>query len=150
MKKFLSVLLAVIMALTCLSAFTVFAEDAAPTCTCANHKTSGSCHCCVYCPNLDRGYLTSCVQYDENGVASFCCSRCTGIWPCNCGCDCCNDHYADIDDGNGLPLLNESQQNAFISGFRSVLSKVSGVFDMLFNAVMKFLRISEVFPDLFD
>ena len=157
MKKVLSVLLALIIVLT--GAFTVmfaFAEEQPvvdTTCHCANHKSASTgekCHCCVYCDNLDKGYVTSCVQYNEDGVASFCCSKCTGIWPCTCGCDCCNDHYANIDDGTGLPLLNPEQQSAFIGGFQGVMSKISAVFDRIFNAIFDFLRIENLFPDLFN
>ena len=154
MKKLLSVILAVLIVVTCsFAAFVVFAEDAAPvdtTCHCANHNPDAPCHCCVYCPNLDKGYLTSCVQYNENGEASFCCSKCTGIWPCTCGCDCCNDNYAEIDDGTGLPILTPDQQDAFIGGFQGAMAKVAAVFDRIFNAIMDFLRIEEVFPDLFN
>lgn len=155
MKKALSVFLAVVMMLSVFGAcFGAFADYERPVaqCTCKNHNPNGPCHCCVYCPNLDKTYQTSCVKdvVDEEGnvvAKSFCCSKCTGIFPCSCGCECCNN-FEDKDDNNDKPIFNEDQQEQIVNGFQAVLKKVADVFDMLFKAIFDFLRIGDLFPDL--
>lgn len=160
MKKALSVVLALVMVFSCFGVIFASAEDVdMGLCKCKKCTKAEGCHCCIYCPYLDKGYITSCVKFDEEGNPSFCCADCTGIFPCNCGVDsqgnkkvdhdCCYDNYENIDDGTGLPILTPDQQNTFIQGFQNVLKKVSDIFDSIFNAIFEFLRIKDVFPDLF-
>lgn len=150
MKKALSVFLAVLMILSSLAVgFGVFAADSAKCDKCGKDctKVPGTCHCCAACDYIDETYLTSCVKdADGHFNGNFCCSKCTGIWPCSCGCSCC-DNFVDKDDDNG-PILTPEQQETFINGFRAVLKKVSDVFDKIFDAIFEFLRIGELFPDL--
>lgn len=151
MKKALSIFLALIMILSSIAVgFSVFAADAIVCDKCGRDCTGvpGTCHCCPQCDYIDETYLTNCIKdADGHFVDTFCCSNCTGIWPCQCGCSCCNN-YEDIDDDNSGAILNPDQQQAVITGFQAVLKKISDVFDMLFDALFKFLRISELFPDL--
>ncbi|MGN0467134.1 MAG: hypothetical protein ACI4GY_00230 [Acutalibacteraceae bacterium] len=151
MKKALSVLLALIMILSSLAVgFGVFAADGYKCEKCGNDCTHemGTCHCCAECEYIDETYLTSCVK-DANGhfQPTYCCSKCTGIWPCSCGCSCCNN-YEDVTDDNNGPILNPDQQEQVIKGFQAILKKISDVFDMLFDKLFEFLRIGEIFPDL--
>lgn len=144
MKKALSVFLAVLMMFSVFAVSTsVLAEDMG-SCTCKDcTRVPNGCHCCAYCPYLDETYLLSCAK-DEDGhfKGSFCCSKCDGIWPCDCTCDCCKDK--DTKPDSREPLLTPDQQKSFIEGFRNVLKKVSDVFDMIFDAIFEFLRINEI------
>lgn len=149
MKKALSVFLAVVMILTSLAvSFSAFAWSPSPVpiCGCEDH-VAGKCHCCAYCPNLDETYLTSCAK-DASGhfSGSFCCANCTGIWPCDCGCDCCASQDEPI-DSNGDPIFDENQQEQIVDGFQKILKIVSDAFDKFFNAIFEFLRIFDVLPD---
>lgn len=146
MKKVLSVLLTIlVIALS----FTFIAG--AEECNCKDH-TNGSekCHCCVYCPNLDTYYLTSCVKnpdgslkLNENGEVEFCCTDCDGMRFCNCKCDCCmleNDDTATGPD----QILDENQQQQVIDGFQKILGRIREFFDKLFDAIFEFLRFDEI------
>lgn len=146
MKKVLSVLLTVlVIALS----FTFVAG--AVECTCKDHTNSADgCHCCVYCPNLDTYYLTSCVKNadgslktNDNGEAEFCCTACNGIRPCHCGCDCCPENGEDSAEGPDQ-LLTDDQQQQVIDGFQSVLGRIREFFDKLFDAIFEFLRFDEI------
>ena len=147
MKKALSLFLAVLMILSaCAVSFGAFAEDKVDmgACTCKDcTRIMNGCHCCAACPYLDETYLLSCAK-DKNGhfSGSFCCAQCDGIWPCDCNCSCCQNKDAETDD-QGRPILTPQQQKDFIKGFQSVLKKVADVFDMIFDAIFKFLRIDD-------
>ena len=149
MKKTLAVILSVLMILSSFSlGIGVFAEDRQKVCTCEDcTKIENGCHCCVYCPYLDKTYLTSCVQ-DEKGnfVESFCCGECTGIWPCHCGHPCC-DPNEDPGKGDG-PIFTPSEQEDIVRIFQNIIGKIAAVFDKLFDALFEFLRLGELFPEL--
>lgn len=156
MKKVISVLLAVVMLFTMgTMAFAVVIEEPEITdkCTCDDHEASslGSCHCCVLCPNIDKSWLTSCAKdksTDGSYDGSLCCAYCTGIFPCSCGCDCCDPN--NTDDGSGSifgPIddeVVEDAQDDFISGFQKILKRISDVFDKLFDAIFEFLRVDDL------
>ena len=151
MKKSFAVFMAVIMLLSCFTlGFAVMADDnETPVCTCANCTHADGCHCCVYCPYLDETYLTSCVR-DENGHfrKSFCCVNCTGIWPCDCGCECCESgKYQDPHAGDVEPIFSPETQEQIVSGFQGVMRKIKAVFDMIFDAIFDFLRIDDFFAN---
>lgn len=167
MKKALSVLLSVVMILSVLSAgFCVFAEDIRFNydypCNCgskhiaydpANPDTKNVCHCCAFCDNLDKRYVTSCVKdiTNEEGKVigkTFCCDKCTGVFPCSCGCECCENFEVKDDSDPFGPIFDNPTQNALIERFQEVIQKIASVFDKLFNAVYEFLRIGDLFPDL--
>ncbi|MBQ3136295.1 MAG: hypothetical protein IJB74_02315 [Clostridia bacterium] len=144
MKKTLSILMSIlILALS----FTFLAGAAG--CDCKTHTNSAEgCHCCFDCNNLDVHYITSCIkdaavdgEYDYN---KRCCNECTGLIPCNCGCDCCApDANGGNNTGNG-PILTPDQQEEVIDGFQNVLSRIREFFDKLFNAIFEFLRFDEI------
>ncbi|MBE6776464.1 MAG: hypothetical protein E7543_09845 [Ruminococcaceae bacterium] len=169
MKKVLSVLLAVLV-VSLSFAFVVGAEEAVvyPVCECKDHTNAAEgCHCCVYCDNLDYGYLTHCVKkadgslneyyvlekyvdeltgtetYKNRRVIEFCCTDCDGIVPSSCSCGKCEP---DTDDSVKAPdqLLTEDQQQQVIDGFQSVLGRIRDFFDKLFNAIFEFLRFDEI------
>lgn len=155
MKKVISVLLAVLMVFSAASfAFAVETEEVGPqgVCTCENHisEPDGACHCCVLCPNLDKSYLTSCAKDkspDGTYDGSLCCSYCTGIFPCNCGCPCCN--AVDEDDNNAIvgpwdEIWDEDAQQSFIDGFQNIIQRISAIFDELFDRLFEFLRLDEL------
>ncbi|MCM1545157.1 MAG: hypothetical protein NC110_07660 [Ruminococcus sp.] len=160
MKKALSVLLAVIMIVSCFAlTFGVFAEEttaqsACGVCACGEDckPVDGKCHCCINCAFLDKRYLTHCVTVDEDGnivtEAKRCCDKCTGIWPCNCGHDCCNPDEEIRDDVNNEPIFSDSQQNTITRILKNLIKRFSDAFDNIFNAIFEFLRIGEVFPDI--
>ncbi len=117
------------------------------------HKTEAPCHCCVYCPNIDIGYLTACAKNtskDGKFDGSLCCYECTGIFPCSCKCPCCAEETGgegeDITDGdNNLDdVWNDQQKDNFVSGFQAILKRISDWFDMVFDAIFAFLRLGEV------
>lgn len=157
MKKVISVLLAVMMLFSAMStfAFAVVVEEPAVTdkCTCDSHEAAplGSCHCCVLCPNIDKSYLTSCAKdKSEDGLydGSLCCAYCTGIFPCSCGCDCCDPNNVNTGNtpiiGPGEEIWTEEAQDDFVSGFQKILKRISDVFDNFFNSIFEFLRLDEV------
>ncbi len=148
MKKALSILLAVIMILSTFAATcAVFAEDGMKECTCTNcTRVPNGCHCCVYCPYIDKTVLLSCAK-DEAGnfKGSFCCGDCSGIWPCecHCGCEACLDR-SEEPDPDPEPIIPEAQRKTIIEAFQNALKKVAEVFDKFFNAIFEFLRIDEL------
>lgn len=156
MKKIISVLLAVVMLFTMgTMAFAAVIEDpdTTETCRCDNHvgTPANSCHCCVLCPNIDKSWLTSCAKdksVDGSYDGSLCCAYCTGIFPCNCGCACCDRNNAD--NGNGSifgpidPDVKEEAQEDFISGFQKILKRISDVFDKFFDSIFEFLRLDDL------
>lgn len=152
MKKTLSIILAVVMILSTLAvSFVAFAEytpDPAPVCTCEEHAAPGECVCCIYCPNVDKGKILSCCQ-DANGnfKGSFCCYDCEGLWPCDCGCDCCEASKNVEIDSNGDPIFTEDQQEQIVTGFQKILKVISDAFNKFFDAIFEFLRLGEVLPD---
>lgn len=153
MKKVISVLLAVMMLFSAVATF-AFAEDStAPLCTCDDHVATpeGTCHCCVLCPNIDKSYLTSCAKDgSKDGLydGSLCCGYCTGIFPCKCGCACCDPE----NEGNGTnPVIgwwdeiwDTEAQEDFVEGFQKILQRISDVFDNFFDRIFEFLRLPEV------
>ncbi len=154
MKKVISVLLAIMMLFSAMSTL-AFAADVVspePKCTCDEHKVSpvGSCHCCVLCPNIDKSYLTSCAKdgkADGTYDGSLCCAYCTGIFPCSCGCSCCDP--AGEDDNKPVigpieDIWTDDAQEDFIDGFQKILKRISDVFDDFFNKIFEFLRLDEV------
>ncbi len=111
MKRTLSIFISLVMMFSCfaicLSANAV--DYSTPACRCVEH-TDGpeGCHCCIYCPNLDMDYVTDCkidlygnldmkrVGYCIEDGKLVRCEECTGVYPCNCGHDCCHpclDHH---------------------------------------------------------
>lgn len=141
MKRTLSVFIALVMMLSCFAAcFATGAVDlSTPACRCVDHTNAPEgCHCCIYCPNLDLDYVTDCkidlygnldlsrVIYEvKDGIPTvhgYCiedgklveCDECTGIYPCNCGHDCCHPcfdhHYFQVGGCTccvSCPQLNE-------------------------------------------
>lgn len=154
MKKAISVLLVAMMLLSCFGLACAVGAEAvgigevplSGVCTCSNHDGStGLCHCCVFCPTLDKTYLTSCAKNtspDGSFDGSVCCSACTGIWPCNCGCSCCREGGI-IDDDPKLPITPDQQQS-FVEAFQAVLKKISDVFDKIFERIFEFLQIDKI------
>ena len=175
MKKSLSILLALIMLLGCFSMVASAAnregewvkvgydivtgdimqfEFTNTECTCpVNDHTARNC--CVFCPNLDIGLLTSCAtdSYKEGADkvgfdGTVCCEECTGIWPCYCGCECCKKDLEDqdvTDNDNTLgEIITDEDKDNFVKGFQSILKVISDAFDKFFDAIFAFLRIDGV------
>ncbi len=158
MKKVISIMLAVLM----LFSVTVVVASATDyidpetgverngVCTCDDHFDDDSeyCNCCLLCSNLNPGYKTSCVKWnEEQGYYEVCCRECTGVWPCDCGCDCCKEHDQNYEDNNDSTLddyWGEEEQKDFVSGFQAILKQISDVFDKIFDAIFEFLRLDEV------
>ena len=153
MKKIISVLLAVVMLFTMgTMAFAVVIEDPAD-CRCTDHvsKPANSCHCCVLCPNIDKAYLTSCATKDSADGASYdgtlCCSYCTGIFPCKCGCECCDPDNKETSGGvlgDGNEIWNEEAQDDFVTGFQKILKRISDAFNSFFDKIFEFLRVDDL------
>ena len=153
MKKVISVILAVMMIFSAMTVMVSAVEvEEAPitgTCTCATHVTSpaNSCTCCVLCPNLDKSVLTACAKNtsaDGTFDGSVCYYKCTGIWPCVCGCECCLEHDQDINDTNGTPIIPEDTQEDIVNGFQKILQRFVEWFNELFDAIFEFLRFDEI------
>lgn len=155
MKKIISVLLAVVMLFTMgTMAFAVVIEEPEITgeCRCDEHDTSviGGCHCCVLCPNIDKSYLTACAKdksTDGSYDGSLCCAYCTGIFPCSCGCDCCDPNNQQKPGGvlgDGYEIWDEDAQDDFVSGFQKILKRISDVFDRFFDSIFEFLRLEDL------
>ncbi len=141
MKKALSILLSVLMIMSCF-AFAISAEEViSGGCECTNHNPNAECHCCVFCENIPRTYLTSCVKFNEDGTVTVCCHRCDGVYPCGCGCDCCPD---DEQAATSKPILTEEQQDKVVSTFQKIMSRFVEWFDNFFNSIFEFLRLDEV------
>ncbi len=153
MKKVISVLLAVMMLFSAMATVAFAEGEGAALCTCDDHKASpaGSCHCCVLCPNIDKSYLTSCAKDgSKDGLydGSLCCGYCTGIFPCSCGCACCDPE--DDEKGN-RPIIgwwdeiwNQEAQDDFVDGFQKILRRISDVFDNIFDTIFEFLRLDDL------
>lgn len=141
MKKVISVFLAALMLMACVSV-SGLAADGVCTCDDGVHvEIPGACTCCVYCEYADVGAWNTC--YRDNGA--FCCEDCDGIRPCGCDCKCCtvNENIED-DDSTLDDYITETDKEEFVSGFQAVLKKISDFFDMVFDAIFEFLRIDEV------
>ena len=148
MKKTLSVILALVMLMSC--CVVAFAADG---CDCDDCTKSAGCHCCIYCPYLNEDYILQCAQVevvDGEKQVVLCCAHCTGTWPCscglnsNCGCATCNGSSLDANDGKGEPLVPEDMQDDFVSGFQKIIKIVADAFNKFFDAIFEFLRINEV------
>ena len=143
MKKIISVFLAALMLMACVSVTGMAANG---TCACAPgvHVEDQPCDCCVFCPNPDKSKWNTC--YRDSG--EFCCRDCDGIYPCGCecGCEACAAEGQDIDGDKGRldEVITEQDKENFVNGFQAVLKKISDFFDMVFDAIFEFLRIDEV------
>ena len=161
MKKIISVLLAVLMMFTTMAFVASATEYIEPetgteikgVCECTTHTGNKDCKCCVYCLSTDNNYRVNCAKphTDADGVVYYevCCSKCTGIHPCDCGnsCGCgyCKSYDEDVNDKNGSnDYITEQDKEAFVDGFQGILKKISDFFDMIFDAVFEFLRLDEV------
>ncbi len=143
MKKALSIFLSVLMIMSCF-AFAISAAEIDGGCNCTDHKpasTGDKCHCCVFCDNIEKTYLTSCVKFNEDGTVTVCCHYCDGIYPCGCGCDCCPD---DEQTATSKPILTEEQQDKVVSTFQKIMSRFVEWFDNFFNTIFEFLRLDEI------
>lgn len=149
MKKIISLLLAAIMLMSCfaVSAFAVVIEG---ECTCSEdgtHNPVGSCHCCIFCPNLNPTFVTACARGSLNsGVKEVCCYECTGIVGCTCGCECCKTTDEDMDDDNSTldEMWTDADKQSFVDGFQSILKIISDFFDNLFDTIFEFLGLEDV------
>ncbi len=149
MKKIISVLLAALMLMSCFSVAS-FAVVVSGECTCdeaGTHNPVGSCHCCIFCPNLDPTYVTACaVGSLESGEKEVCCYECTGILGCTCGCECCKITDEDInsDDSKLDEVWTEQDKQSFVDGFQAILKQISDFFDKLFDTIFEFLGLEDV------
>ena len=140
MKKVISVFLAALMLMACVSVSGLAAYDEC-TCTDGHVEVAGACTCCVYCEYADEGAWNTC--YRDSG--EFCCKDCDGIRPCGCDCECCtvneniDDNKSNMDD-----YITEQDKKEFVDGFQAILKKVSDFFDMLFDTIFEFLKIDEI------
>lgn len=147
MKKFISVFLATLMILSCFGVSSFAAVEKSGQCNCEDHNPAASCHCCLFCENLDAGFVTSCAQASIGSeVKIVCCYECTGIYPCSCGCECCKTGNEDINDDDSImdDLITEQDKENFVDGFQAILKQISDFFDDLFDAIFEFLRLDEV------
>lgn len=153
MKKVISVLLVVLVAFSALSMISFAGEVVAPSgvCTCEDHKAepAGTCHCCVYCPNIDKTYLTSCAKGPDGKFdGTLCCGKCTGIFPCFCGCSCCANNEEQPSNnpivGQWDDIWDQDAQDNYVNAFQKILKRISDVFDNIFNAIFEFLKIDGV------
>lgn len=143
MKKVISVFLAALMLMACVSV-SGMAADGVCNCPEGVHVSEGVCDCCVYCPNPDKSAWNAC--YRDNGA--FCCADCDGIYPCGCDCGCkacaAGDQYVEDGDNNMDDYITDQDKENFVDGFQAVLKKISDFFDKIFDAIFEFLRIDEV------
>ncbi len=147
MKKALSILLSVLMIMSCF-AFAISAEERvfAGECECTDHKpasTGEKCHCCIFCNNLENSYVTSCVKRNDDGTVTVCCHYCDGIYPCDCDCECCPKDYDASQDAT-KPILTPEQQDKVVSTFQRIMSQFVEWFDNFFNTIFEFLRLDEI------
>lgn len=151
MKKTIAIILAVLMLAASMTlVFGVFAEDSATeiceSCGKAHSKNEdGYCHCCVDCAYLDVTYLLGCAK-DENGhfKGSYCCDKCSGIWPCNCNCGCEFCGTVDEETTTAMqPIIPEPARKNILDIFRNVMSKITEVFDRLFDAIYAIFQIED-------
>lgn len=150
MKKIISVLLAALMLMSCFTVASFAAEKVTleGKCNCdGTHNPAGLCHCCIFCPNIDPGYVTACAKDTLNAdVKMVCCYECTGIYPCACGCSCCALGDEDItdDDNTFDDYVTEQDKESFVDGFQAILKTISDFFDKLFDTIFEFLGIDEI------
>ena len=175
MKKIISVLLSVVLAFSCMAltaSALEFADEPVnagdvdnanmPVLqykvlgTCDHHfgdePFTGACDCCVLCPNVDASELTDCARGTEPiGIGDslfdgyLCCTECTGMWGCDCGCACCGLDHDQKDNENTLgDIWGEEEQKNFVNGFQAILKTISDAFDKFFDAIFAFLRLDEV------
>lgn len=154
MKKVISILLVVLVAFSALSMVSFAGSevvDLSGKCTCADHVESpaGVCHCCVLCPNVDITYLTACAKgSDDKFDGDLCCGKCIGMFPCSCGCSCCDNEEEEPSNnpivGKWDELWDQKAQDDFVNGFQSILKRIADVFDSIFNAIFEFLKIDGV------
>lgn len=146
MKKLISVLLAAIMLMSCFGIVSFATVTKTGTCNCdGDHNPSGSCHCCIYCPNLDPSYVTACAKKSLDSEEKIvCCYECTGILGCTCGCSCCQCDDEDIKDDDNMIGNVWTDKEEFVTGFQAVIKKLSDFFDTVFDAIFEFLRIDEI------
>lgn len=150
MKKIIAVLLSALMIFSVMGvAYAAEIQEVEVTGQCTHeHKDAAPCHCCLFCPNIDISYLTTCAKNQGDGMkydGSLCCAECTGIFPCNCGCSCCAESQDKDDDGNKLDdLITDADKDSFVAGFQSILKVISDWFDKIFDAIFEFLRFDEV------
>ena len=130
MKKALSIILALILAMSTFSvAFAV--SGTYEVCDCEECKLENGCTCCIYCPYLNEDYiLKQCATVeivDGKRYVSFCCANCTGLFPCDCGtrstcgCKTCDGESIEKEDGSGDPFFTPEQQEEFITGFQKIM-----------------------------
>ena len=158
MKKALSVILALILAMSCFSVAFAADEAQAPAgtyevCECDDCKKADGCTCCIYCPYLNEDYiLKQCAKVevvDGKRYVVFCCANCTGIFPCDCGtrsecgCKTCDGSSIEKDDGTGEPILTPEQQEEFVTGFQKIMKVLADAFNKFFDAIFEFLRLEE-------
>lgn len=157
MKKFLSVLIAVLMLATLFVPATFAADEAIPAnkCECTEGhfpaESGQKCKCCIWCDNLDLSYRTACVEVipfvGEDGKNYYdlqtCCAECEGIYPCACNCTCCPVNSDGTEDDR-KPIFNEDQQEQIITTFQRILKTVREWFDTLFDSIFEFLRFDEI------
>jgi len=148
MKKTLSVLLAVLMLLAALTAgFAVFADEATPCPgNCGKpHNATGTCSCCLNCPNLDMSKVVACAKNAE-GVKTegFCCANCTGFYNCTCGktCGCvyCTG-TGNAPESEPKPIVPEQTQNYIKELFQNIIHKISEVFDRMFEVAFAIFNV---------
>ncbi len=156
MKKNVAIFLAALMLFSVMGVVAYAADipvsEVTPSGQCTHeHKTEEPCHCCVYCPNIDIGYLTACAKNtstDGKFDGSLCCYECTGIFPCSCGCTCCaeENNGEDITDGDNTldKIWPDQEKDSFVAGFQAILKQISDWFDTIFDAIFAFLRLGEV------
>lgn len=158
MKKALSVVLALIMIMTCgMVAFATEAEvlgevGTYKVCECKDCKKAAGCTCCIFCPYLNEDFILQCVKPVEGPEGERhvvkCCANCSGLFPCDCGSKCgcatCDGESIEKDDGSGDPLLTPEQQEKFVNGFQKIIKIISDAFNKFFDAIFEFLRIDQV------
>lgn len=153
MKKVISILLVVLVAFSALTMVSFAADQVSKPgkCTCDNHVSSpeGTCHCCLYCPNIDKQYLTNCAKGPDGKYdGDVCCVECTGTFPCFCGCSCCKNEEEEPSNNPVIgwwdDIWDQDAQDQFVSGFQTILGRISAVFDSIFNAIFEFLKIDGV------
>lgn len=146
MKKIIAVLLSALMIFSVMGVASAAVEKSGQ-CT-HKHTDAAPCHCCLYCPNIDISYLTTCAKDKGDGLkydGDLCCNECTGMFPCNCGCSCCAESQDKDDDGNKLDdLISDADKDNFVAGFQSILKVISDWFNKIFDTIFEFLKFDEV------
>ncbi len=154
MKKVISVLLSLVMVMSCLGVLAVAGVDGTTgICVCQNHITE-NCSCCVYCPQLSESAKAGCVTREDKGDGYYliiaCCESCTGLAFCDCGesngcsCSSCKDENIEDSEASQGALLPEDVQSDIVSWFQLILGRISDAFDVFFDAIFEFLRLDEV------